>query len=72
VSKDTREFPNGFHWRDGWMFSRMPDGSVQLVHSFKGVNLIIPAAEWASIVCSVSDGGESNGRHRKALEFHGL
>lgn len=72
------QWSDGFHWRDGWTFKRMDDGSVRIrghyaANSETGgtVNLIIPAQEWASIVCSVSKGGESDGRWDQAQDFHG-
>lgn len=69
-----------FHWRDGWYFKRMQDGSVRVMRLAKMVdgeeyiqtNLTIPPNEWASIVCSVSAGGEGDGRWDAAQDFHGL
>jgi hypothetical protein len=50
----------GFHWRDGWWFKRLADGSVRVVHG--DTTLVIPENEWASIVCSVSALGEAGQR----------
>jgi len=59
----------GFHWRDGWYFRRLEDGSVRIVSDY--ADLTIPAAEWASIVCSVSADGETGERWHAAQDFHG-
>jgi hypothetical protein len=67
----------GFHWRDDKYFKRLDDGSVQIqfVEEFNGhpnvKSWVIPSPEWASIVCSVSEDGESNGRWDAAQDFHG-
>lgn len=66
-----------FHWRDGWFFERMPDGSVMITKR-KDAGLespiitreIIPPGEWASIVASVSIKGENDRRWYTALDFH--
>jgi len=73
-----------FHWAHGWYFSRLPDGCVEIrnhgdfdkpdPHRVSGdgrTTLVIPAAEWASIVCWVSDKGETSDRWNQALDFHG-
>ena len=73
-----------FHWSDGWFFSRQPDGSVTMEHRVyeDGLNELgermyhydvkvnIPPNEWASIIASVSAGGEVDGRWQSAVEFH--
>ena len=69
----------GFHWAEGWFFKRLPDGSVRVRkhHHHRGpetrpvVEIIIPAAEWASIVCSVSALSETFDRWNQAQDFHG-
>jgi hypothetical protein len=67
----------GFHWANGWIFKRLDDGSVRLrkhngSHETVPVaEAIIPAREWASIVCSVSKLGETGERWNKAQDFHG-
>jgi hypothetical protein len=64
----------GFHWRDGWYFRRdQGNGTVRITRAEPGHELVqirIPAMEWASIVASMSDGGESAESHAKALAFH--
>lgn len=72
----------GFHWRDGWFFKRMDDGSVRISKLAVRVDSIggkhdkieahgtIPPAEWASIVCSVSKGGETRERWLAQQAFH--
>lgn len=70
----AKEAQSGFHWRDGRFFKRMPDGSVRLSH-VHGESLQsqfnIPAPEWASIVCSVSEQGETGERWEESQDFHG-
>lgn len=66
-----------FHWRDGWYFRRLEDGSVRIMYrdhpssEFLAVDVTIPSPEWASIVCSVSREGETVQRWEEALNFHG-
>ena len=72
---------SGFHWRDGWFFKRLEDGSVEVRRHLpnpkvKGATdifqmMTIPAAEWSSIVCSVSKEGETRERWDAAQDFHG-
>lgn len=66
----------GFHWKNGWYFKRESDGSVRIrkVEHASGLDMvdaIIPPAEWASIVCSVSRDGETGERWNQAQDFHG-
>lgn len=75
----------GFHWRDNIFWKRLDDGSVRLAFFMTRASgkahdgdydepvreLIIPAAEWASIVCSVSREGETGDRWKQAQSFHG-
>lgn len=62
----------GFHWREGWYFRRLPDGSVGIVHretptsEWLRADLIIPPNEWASIVASMSNAGETAKTFRAA------
>lgn len=70
--------PKGFHWREGWYFERLENGDVRLrkdtehpSEALPFVDVIIPAREWASIVSSVSHGGETGERYRVAVAFHG-
>lgn len=64
----------GFHWKNGWFFKRLDDGSVR-VSRFDGTYLLaqatIPATEWASIVCAVSKDGETDQRWNLVQDFHG-
>ena len=62
----------GFHYKDNWYFQRLQDGTVEIVHRdptayFK---LTVDKDSWASIVASVSQRGEEDGRYLKALDFH--
>lgn len=62
-----------FHAKDGWYFERQPDGSVQIWQTDgdgRDHEVIVTAETWASIVASVSLGGEENGRFYEALAFH--
>mgnify|MGYP001595634220 CR=1 FL=1 len=70
-----------FHAHDGWFFERLPGGSVRIVKraaprddaeviaegvfQMNGQN-----AEWASIIASVSRGGEDDLRFFSAVKFH--
>lgn len=38
-----------FHWRNGWMFARGEANDVHVWNIERGIDLIIPATEWASI-----------------------
>ena len=72
-----------FHRRDGRFFNRLPDGSVEIYQEREQVVnqtsarldkvpfAVIPPAEWASIVSSVSKDGETGERFRAAAAFHG-
>jgi hypothetical protein len=63
--------PGEFHWRDGWFFKRLPDGSVRVQHrapdAGPSVDLLIPSNEWASIVASMSAEGETAESYQDAL-----
>lgn len=69
LSADPKD-EKGFHWRDGWNFCRQSDGSVHVVRDGMA-NIVIPPKEWASIVCAVSEDGETNARWNAAQDFHG-
>ena len=58
-----------FHWRDGIFFERRTDGSVRLRCCH--IDKVIPAAEWASIIATMSLPGETSEAYQKAREFHG-
>ena len=66
-----------FHAKDGWFFSRLAYGKVVIEkrENAKETSPIVSyavftAEEWASIVASVSSGGEMDGRWKNALDFH--
>lgn len=63
-----------FHWRDGWFFKRLSDGSVRVMRrerpNYFAVDITIPATAWASIVCSVSALGATGAQWKAALDFH--
>ena len=75
-----------FHQQNNLFFGRTKDGSVRILKlkepppewpkiHFKYpettiLDVTIPAEHWASIVASVSSGGEENGRWYNALDFH--
>ena len=70
----------GFHWKDDIFFKRLSDGSVRVRYFAQHINSnylpqfydwVIPPAEWASIVCSVSTHGETLERWIDAQDFHG-
>lgn len=70
-----------FHWKDGWYFERLKDGSVRIYHedlAAKGEGefaeydtcIDIDPDSWASITASVSTRGETGETFREAQEFH--
>lgn len=74
-----------FHLKEGWNFGRKDDGSVVIEHrnyqidaetgkytSLYTVNtrLVVDADGWASVIASVSAGGEVDNRFFSALNFH--
>jgi uncharacterized Zn finger protein (UPF0148 family) len=71
---DNEDLLSGaFHWRDGRYFKRMNNGAVLLLKK-NGQWLEmeeIPPNEWASIIASVSDVGETADKFKSAMEFHG-
>ena len=65
-----------FHYRDGFYFERTADASVRITQggdfATDGTEILtIDRDSWASIVASVSAGGEQDGRFYDALRFHG-
>lgn len=77
--QSTEEAIRGaFHWKNGWFFRRTEDGSVRIMRRngpesiYLSANAVIPALEWASIVCAVSEGGEDSERWQAAQRFHGI
>lgn len=75
--REIDEATKSFHWRDGWYFRRLADGSVRVMHrdastsEWLKTDITIPAPEWTSIVCSVSALGEDRPRWDAAQDFHG-
>lgn len=60
-----------FHWKNGWMFERQENGDVKFWNDEKKVLVEhVPADEWASIIASVANQGETAGRYERAKEFH--
>lgn len=67
-----------FHQRNGLFFRRNADNSVTIRKMVSDSNTetevlfeqTIPDTEWASVIASVSEGGEMDGRYYKALEWH--
>lgn len=74
---ELNEATQCFHWKNGWYFKRLEDGSVRIMHRDKpdsdylSTNLVISPSEWASIICSVSRDGETPERWGSACDFHG-
>lgn len=67
----------GFHWREGLYFNRLENGDVEISKSashpsqaLPAILLVIPSNEWASIVSSVSKGGETSESYSGTLAFH--
>lgn len=69
----------GFHWKYGWYFKRLEDGSVVISKEDERVpsenQPAIPLAtidpdSWASIVASVCALGEDGRTHREASQLH--
>ncbi|WAZ20154.1 hypothetical protein STRCI_001253 [Streptomyces cinnabarinus] len=65
----------GFHARDNWFFRREDDGSVRILApdsigpgAHQAVTL--DADTWASVVASVSGGGETSESFQAARSFH--
>lgn len=72
------ERPQSYYWRDGWAFNRLPGGMVELTKRASSrpsapveLRVVVPATEWAEIVCSVSVDGLSLQRWNNAVRFHG-
>lgn len=74
-----------FHWKDGWHFWRNADGSVVMEHrvyqleegtgkytQFYTIDtkVHVDPDSWASIIASVSAGGEADRRFFAAEAFH--
>jgi len=70
-----------FHWKDGWYFERLEDGSVRIYHEDLeadqekemveyDVVIDIDPDSWASIVASVSARGDTAEAFQVAKRFH--
>ena len=57
-----------FHWREGWYFKRLEDGSVRV--RVKRLLVTIPPNEWGSIVASVSPRGDTATTYAAAMRLH--
>jgi hypothetical protein len=60
----------GFHYRDGLCFFRQEDGSVRVEEMGVLVGVIDPYS-WASVVASMSAGGEDAASYEAARDYHG-
>lgn len=65
----------GFHARDNWYFRREDDGSVRILAPDSlgpGAHQVVTldADTWASVVASVSSGGETAETFHAAQRFH--
>lgn len=75
---ELEDLPKSYYWRDGWSFNRLDGGLVELTKRRSAtpsspveLRVVVPATEWAEIVCSVSANGLSLDRWKRAVEFHG-
>jgi hypothetical protein len=65
-----------FHAKDGWFFERTDDSDVRIVKTdgkLGGPTIVegvLPTDTWASVVASVSVGGETLQTWQQALGFH--
>lgn len=68
----------GFHWQMGWFFKRMSSNCVRVSHVITNDHgerevveqfQILPD-EWASIICSVSRGGETSEKFQHIQQFN--
>lgn len=66
----------GFHWRGGLYFRRLPEGSVRITyfHTYNSFPTYaafeIPSLEWASVISTVSEIGETSDNYKNAIKFH--
>lgn len=60
----------GFHYKDGLCFYRQDDGGVRIE---KGGIIVatVDAYSWASVIASMSEGGEDAKSYEQARDFHG-
>lgn len=63
-----------FHYKDGWYFERLVDGSVRIIKNIgslpSATSVTIDPASWASIVAHVSLDGDTADTFAKAVVFH--
>lgn len=62
-----------FHYKDGWLFSRLENGSVCIEKEnilTPGFKIIIDSDSWASIVASVSIKGDTREAFDQAANLH--
>lgn len=66
-----------FHAKEGWFFERNKDGSVHIVKTIEPKfeseienEVVIDSDMWASIVSSVSVGGETYDKWIQVRKFH--
>ncbi len=66
-----------FHVHDGWFFDRQPDGSVRIQKRENArddapvvIETVVPPDAWASVMASMSAGGEIDERFYAAKSFH--
>lgn len=64
-----------FHYKDGWYFERLEDGSVKITHPATGYRNVregieIDPASWASIVASVTPVGDNAETYSMATKLH--
>ena len=58
-----------FHYREGIFFARMKDGGVRV--DAPHASFIVDPHSWASVVASMSAGGEDAKSYEQARDFHG-
>ena len=77
ITKYAAVMDLGFHYKDGWYFKRLEDGSVQVTKTAAGpqtenivTQAVIDVDSWASIVASVSVKGDNAESFEAARKFH--
>ena len=67
-----------FHYRDGWYFEQLEDGSVRITYPGGWIDggkrdveeFIIDTDSWCSIIASMSRSGETAEKWQEANRFH--
>lgn len=67
-----------FHYKDGWYFERLEDGSVKITYPGGWIDdkkraeeeFVIDSSSWASIVASVTPAGDNAETFRAAEKLH--